>query len=102
MCCVGVLLIFVAGGIYHFVSSGIIQGSFDKLLQEGDYTKKKKEANRRTKFLPGIYWCVMVTIYMAISLTTNDWGRTWIIWPIAGVLFAAIMGTVQAVTEKEG
>lgn len=100
LCCVVVLLFFVAGGVYQFVWSGTIQESFDKLLQEGDYTKKKKEANRRTGFFPGIYWCIITAIYLGISFTSNQWGKSWIIWPVAGVLFVAVMGIIQAVLEK--
>lgn len=101
VCCVGVLLCFIASGVYRFVWVGTIQGSFDKLLQEGDFTKKKKEANRRFGFFPGVYWCIITAIYLGISFTSNEWERSWIIWPVAGVLFAAIMGILQAIMGKE-
>ena len=66
--------------------------SFNKLLEEGDYTREKKLENKKNDALSGIYWCLVTAIYLALSFLTGAWGRTWIIWPVAGVLFAAVTG----------
>lgn len=42
--CVALLLCFVAVGVFLFVWAGSIEGSFDKLLQVGDYTPEKKSS----------------------------------------------------------
>lgn len=99
--CVAILLAFVAIGVYLFIWSGMIQGSYDKLLQEGDYTCEKKEQNKRTAFFPGIYWCMVTAVYLGISFYTNQWDKTWIVWPIAGVLFAAIMGILNVLIGQK-
>lgn len=99
--CVAILLAFVAIGVYLFIWSGMIQGSYDKLLQEGDYTCEKKEQNKRTEFFPGIYWCMVTAVYLGISFYTNQWDKTWIVWPIAGVLFAAIMGILNVLIGQK-
>ena len=36
------------------------------------------------------FWPLIVAIYLAYSFFTDDWGRSWIIWPIAAVLFTLI------------
>lgn len=99
--CTGILLVLIACGVYQFIWSGTIQGSFDKLLQEGDFTREKKEINKRTGFFPGVYWCLVTAIYLAISLSHNRWGESWIIWPVAGCLFAALMGIINCVFGKK-
>ena len=40
--------------------------------------------------IASIYWPVIVVIFLAWSFIGDAWGRSWIIWPIAGVLFGAI------------
>ena len=95
------LLLFVACGVWIFVRVGCIQGSFQKLLQEGDYTSQKKAANRALGAFQGGYWCVVTAIYLGISFTRNNWDRSWVIWPVAGVLFAAVFGILEALLKKK-
>lgn len=99
--CTGVLLVMIAIGVCFMVWAGVIWGSFQKLLQEGDYTEEKKENNKQFErtmgFVPPIYWCIATAIYLAISFTQNNWDKSWIVWPVAGVLFAALMVGLKAV-----
>ena len=95
------MLILVACGVWLFVRCGIIQGSYQKLLQEGDYTPEKKKANRILGVFQGAYWCVATAIYLYISLTRNNWESSWVIWPVAGVLFAAVFGILETLVKKK-
>lgn len=88
--CLPLLLCFIAAGVFLFVWAGSINGSFDKTLQIGNYTPEKKEVSRRTSFFAGAYWCIIVAAYIGTSLYLNNWHKSWIIWPVAGVLFAAL------------
>jgi transcriptional regulator with XRE-family HTH domain len=99
--CVGLLLMFVACGVYILVWSGMIHGSYEKLLQVGDYTQDKKKMNKKTSPFAGAYWCIVTAIYLGISLTSNRWGETWVIWPVAGLLFAALWGILHIVAKEE-
>lgn len=99
-CCAAVLLAIVACGVFFFVKTGTVHESYEKLLQEGDYTPSKKEADNRLSFFPGIYWCLVTTIYLAVSFTQNSWATSWIIWPVAGVFFAALYGILQFIFQK--
>ena len=89
---VDLCLILVAIGVYLIVSTGIIYGGFQKLLEEGDYTRHQKAENKRNDVLDKIYWCSVTAIYLAWSFITMDWGKTWIIWPVAGVAYGAVIG----------
>ena len=43
----------------------------------------------------------MVTAgYLAYSFWTMDWARSWIVWPVAGVLYAAILKIEEAIQAK--
>lgn len=98
---VGVLLILVACGVYRFVKFGMIKESYDKLLEQGEYTKQKKRNNKKNDAFAGVYWLIITAIYIAYSFTTNNWEHSWIIWPVAGVLFAAVMTIINSVRNKE-
>ncbi len=47
VCSVGVLLAMIAGGVFLFVKFGTVKSAYDKLLEEGDYTREKKEFERK-------------------------------------------------------
>lgn len=98
--CTGVLLAAVSLGVHQIVWAGVIQGSFQKLLQEEDYSEENKELKKKTGSFAGIYWCLVTAIYLGISFTTNLWYKSWIIWPVTGVLFAAINGIYISIVKK--
>ena len=95
--CVNVLLLFISAGVHLMVRAGVIYGSFEKLLQTGEYTEENKALEKRISFFPGTYWCLMTAIYLGLSFLTGRWDVTWILWPVAGVLFAAIHAVLKAV-----
>lgn len=97
---VAALLLLVGIGVVFFVISGIRWESMQKLLQEGDYTKAKKNHSSVTGTIKTVYWLVAVAIYLAYSFATNDWKQSWIIWPVAGVLFAAVAVGCNALEKR--
>lgn len=95
-----VLLIVVAIAVWLFVWSGIIWGGFQKMLQEGDYTVENKAVNRKYEHVTAIYWCVWTALYLAISLPTMRWDITWVVWPVAGVLYGALLAFLKIKNQK--
>ena len=94
------LLIGVAIAVWLFAWSGIIWGGFQKLLQEGDYTVENKAVNRKYEHVTAIYWCVWTALYLAISLSTMRWDITWVVWPVAGVLYGALLAFLKIKNQK--
>lgn len=94
---VGLLLIIVSIGVNILIRADMIKSSYDTLLQEGEYTKEEKHLKKKTDAFSGAYWCLMVAIYLGWSFWTNNWKFTWIIWPVAGVLYAAVPGIVKMI-----
>lgn len=77
------------------------QGSFDKLLQTGEYTVREKWTNRRVGWFAGAYWCLVPAVYLAVNFWNNNWENSWIIWAAAGLVFAALYSAVRAWADRK-
>ncbi len=87
------LLFLLEGiGVMFFINAGVNQASFEKLLQEGDYSVEKKSVGK-------VYWPIVTAIYLGYSLITMNWHISWVIWPVAGILFPAISALVNALRK---
>lgn len=95
---VALLLLIVSVAVNIFVRAGIRQESYEKLLEEGDYTREEKDKLLDT--ISGIYWLLVTAIYLAYSFATFEWHRSWIIWPVAGVLYVIIREIYKAIKNK--
>lgn len=98
---VALLLVLVAAGVHLFVRFGLVQESFSKLLQTGDYSPENKLLNKKTATFTSVYWCSIVAIYLAISFLSDRWNTTWVVWPVAGILFAAANTTVRGIAKSK-
>lgn len=98
------LMFFIVGiGVMFFVRSGIMWSSYEKLLQDGDYSKavKRQLANPVVKMIRTVYWLVVTAVYLAISLPTAKWDKTWIIWVVAAVLYPALLAVANMTGDKK-
>jgi len=86
-----VMLVIIGIGVFFFIVAGINWESMQKLLQEGEYTRQRKQNVHLTNTVSSVYWLAVTAGYLAYSFITNDWERSWIVWPVAGVLYAAVM-----------
>ena len=98
---VSVLLLFVCGGVNLLVRACSMNGAYDKLLQEGDYSITEKKRSPMVSAISSIYWVLMVAIYLGWSFLTNDWGRSWILWPVAGVAFGIVMTITRVISDSK-
>ena len=94
---VSLLLVLVAIGVKMIVVTSVKQGGFDKLLEEGDYSRLNKKAG----VWDGIYWAFITAIYFGWSFITMRWEMTWIVWPIAGVIFAAYHEIMKMIIKSK-
>ena len=97
----GVLLVLVAIGVLLIVRCSTIWGSYQMLLQEGDYTVQNKEESRKNEHIAGLYWGLALAVFLAVSFLTNAWDRTWIVWPVAGVGYGALLAAAAMVRKKK-
>lgn len=91
--CVTILIADV--GVALFILCGVRWASMAKLLQEADYAYCEKEKNGAKEAVARVYWSLAVAIYLGWSFLSGRWGITWLVWPIAGVLYAALGGVLR-------
>ena len=97
---VDALLLLVACGVGVLVWSGTYTGAMDQLLEEGDYTRKKKARSGVMSTVSLIYWLSVTAIFLFYTFGPRGNGQpqySWFIWAVGGVLYAAVMGIVSLV-----
>lgn len=95
------ITLLIAGiGAMFFIVSGVRWASMQKLLKEGEYDPVEKKKSSFKETVGTIYWVVATAIFLGWSFITNDWHQSWIIWPIAGVLFVAVMMICNLIINK--
>ena len=62
---------------------------------------EKKKSSEKGGKLSAAYWLIATAVYLATSFIANAWGKTWIIWPIAGVLFPVVYIIGNSVFNKK-
>ena len=102
-----VTLLLAGMGVVSFILVGVRWASMERLLREGYFTARTQSGTRMRRErldeqLSYAYWLLATTIYLAWSFFTHDWGRTWIVWPVDGVLFGAIRILVGAFVNQNG
>ncbi len=99
---VGALLVLVGVGVLLIVRASIVWGAFQRLLEEGDYSREEKKQARSSGPFSGIYWGLVTAGYLAWSFAANAWDKSWIIWPVAAVAYGAVYGVIRALRRKDG
>ena len=94
---VSILLAMVAVGVKMIVLTSIRKEGYDKLLEEGDYTRLNKRASK----WDGVYWAIALAVYLVWSFISGQWWQTWLVWPIAGVVFAAYKEIMRAIVRSK-
>lgn len=100
-----VLLTCVACGVYLFIRCGMKKGFYNVLLQKEEYSVGKKQRddkkNELMGMVSGVYWCLVTAGFLGYSFLTEDWGRSWIVWPVAGCIFGAIATFIALYNGKD-
>ena len=94
------VLVMAAIGVLLIVRAAIIWGGYQMLLEEEDYSRESKEASRRYGYIWSVYWCLITAAYLAWSFIGDHWNISWVIWPIAGVVFGAVVGITKALRKR--
>lgn len=95
---VGVLLVLVGIGCLFLVSAGVYSSAMERLLEEGDYARGQKKPRRVLGTVSTIYWLAATAVFLIYTYGPSGNGQprySWIVWAVAGVLYAAVMGVVR-------
>ncbi len=102
-----VMMLLCGFGVLLFINVGVQWASMQKLLKEGDYTDERKSEARKTKPFVTVYWLIVTAIFLAWTFIEEKGGEvsgreslSWIVFPIAGVLFAAVLGIFKMINRR--
>jgi len=97
-----VVTMLIAGiGTVLYIVSGVRWASMQKLLKEGGFAPNEKRKNRIKDTIGKAYWLIATAVYLGWSFLSDDWQITWIVWPIAGIMFAVVMCLCNLLADRE-
>ena len=79
----------------------LAEGYDERHVKAAVILKKEKLAKKKTEAFTGAYWCLTTAIYLGWSLWTKQWDITYIVWPVAAALYAALYGIVKVVMKVD-
>lgn len=91
----------VAVAVYLFITTGNRYSVYERLLKEPKAIKAYRKSEKTIELIAPIYWCIAVATYLAWSFIGGRWDISWIIFPIAGVLFGAVVAIIEAIANKD-
>ena len=95
------ILLMVALASYGFVYASTIMGSYNKLLEEGDFSRKEKSRSPIMSSFNTVYWLSVTAVFLLFQLAIpGTWENAWVIWPIAGVLFGVFRIIMMSIRRK--
>ena len=94
-------LLLAGVGAAVFVVTGVRWAGMQKILQSGDYAPAEKKRSETENALSAAYWLIATAVYLVWSFSTGGWKETWIVWPVAGVLFAAVLSLYRLLAKKK-
>lgn len=83
---VAVLLVIVGVGVFCLVWSSMTGKIYECLLQICDFSPDNRAIEKRKSH----YWTIVTAIYLLISFISGSWGKTWLIFPLAGILWPVV------------
>ena len=97
-----VMLTMVSVAVYLFVRVGIRWASYEKLLQEGDYTARRKHSSGGTSLFSGIYWGTAVALFVLLTGVAPRYrGYTHIYWSVTAIAFIPVALISRAILERK-
>ena len=97
---VSITLLIVGIGVFFLVLSSVVWSGFEKLLEQGDFSKEKKKNKTIMDTISGIWWLTATAVYLIYSFVTKNWGYSWIIWVAAGVLYPVVAAIINSIGQK--
>lgn len=101
--CVCVLFLIVAPACAAFVWGGVIMGSYQRLLEEGEFARDGKSRKGRIGAVSRIYWLSVTAIFLCAIWLPGGWKEySSVIWAVAGVLYGILVAIVNIIDEDRG
>lgn len=95
------MLLLVSLAVGLFVWAGVQWASMERLLREGEYASNVKDESPLETMITTVFWLLITAGYLTWSFLADSWGISWILWPIGGVVFAAIREILHYFVKKQ-
>lgn len=90
------MLGMVALAVWLFIRYGIVWASYEKLLQEGDYSKQ----NKKSAPWATLYWSIVTVVFLVcLFLFRNE--ESILIWVGAAILYPAYTSLIHHFSKKD-
>ncbi|MCL2018994.1 MAG: permease prefix domain 1-containing protein [Oscillospiraceae bacterium] len=102
---VSVLLGIIAFGVFPLVIMGVTEVTIASLLRSEWYvnefcgkpdTASAMKIARIVGTVAAFYWPLICALYLLFSFLWDSWHISWIMWPVAALIFGAFSGAVGA------
>lgn len=99
---VSLTLLMVALGLAITTRAGWSDTAAGELLQEDDKEESPQTSpNPAIRAVAAVYWPLVTAIYLGWSFISGAWGITWVVWPVAGVLYAGLFSLSNALRTDD-
>lgn len=93
------LLLLVGVGLFLLVRASIPWNALQILSEEGEFSRENKNYAVSNKKIASVYWSVTLLLYFILSYLIG-WNLSWVIWPIAGVGYGAVISIMNLIRAK--
>lgn len=105
----GVMPIFMLGVMFALIGIAVFilirinaqKNIYEVLLKVIVYPQVKNEEKKLLLNVGLVYWPVVAAIYIGWSFITHDWHISWLLWPVAVLLFVSLYGVIQLVSLEK-
>lgn len=87
----GLMLVLVAAAVYLIIATASVPAGCAVLLSVEASEGPEFRANRKkSRKFYGVYWPMVVAIYLLVSFLFKSWQISWVVWPVAALVGAGI------------
>lgn len=97
------LFLFLGTGVFLLSLTSRVMKSYNRLLRlnnegtvAGSYIPTAVQYKSRTaEFILRVYWITIVCLYLIVSFLSFRWDLTWMLWPVAAVVYTVLLNTLR-------
>ncbi len=93
------LFVFVALATFIIVRSEYTVYAYNQLLKDVD-EYESPQAKKLSDLVSGVYWAVAITVFFVWGFLFDGWERSWVVWPVAGVLYFAVSSVLEYISSS--
>ncbi len=98
------VLIGVTLAVPLLIINGMRRSALNVLSLAGPQFARKRAARvdseSKIGVLASVYWPITLVVFLLWSFLGNAWHISWVVWPVAGFMFGAIVAVIEARTRK--